>query len=181
MVNRENNKTLRCYSFLHVSRTVESHDPFALDSSSVDARPAEASIPSSGPHYGDNSDWWSQEHPVNLDNIEPKEREVSGSNFQILDITLNEQMLDNATRRLGRVETVQRGDASTGRLQACCVSADPNDKIYLIFEQDESAIPSTSLRPVGLGTVKTYVRHQNLFRGLWQQNRAFIWAYRLRK
>jgi hypothetical protein len=94
-------------------------------------------FPPSGPHHGDNSDWWSQEQSVNLDNIEPQEREVSGSNLQILGITLNEQMLDKAARRLGKVETIERGDASSGRLQACYASADPNDKIYLVFEQDE--------------------------------------------
>lgn len=85
-------------------------------------------FPPSGPHYGDNSDWWSQEYPVNLDNIEPQEREVSGSNFQILGITLDEQILDKATRRLGKVETVQRGDASRGDFRPVTCLPNPTRK-----------------------------------------------------
>jgi len=88
----------------------------------------------------DNSDWWSFSRGSDFEEgtqSRVQERELATSNFQVLGITLGENMHSNAARKLGKVTIVERGDASTGRSQACYTSAGAEDRVYLIFEQDE--------------------------------------------
>jgi hypothetical protein len=85
----------------------------------------------------DNSDWWSaSRNPDSDENIHAEKREFPKSNFQILGIDLRDTMFSKAAARLGTTTIIERGDASTGRSQACYVS--PGDKqVHLIFEQGE--------------------------------------------
>jgi hypothetical protein len=46
-------------------------------------------------------------------------------------------MFDRAAAKLGKATLVTRGDASTGRRQACYRSAGPTPNVYLIFEKAE--------------------------------------------
>ncbi len=86
----------------------------------------------------DNSDWWSGTRNSNSEeSIQPQERELAKTNFQVLEITLGETMFSVAARKLGKATIVERGDASTGRRQVCYASPDAQDKVHLIFEQDE--------------------------------------------
>src|SRR5579859_1552879 len=85
----------------------------------------------------DNSDWWSGSRAIESgENIKIQERELASSNFRILGIHLNEDMFKQAAAKLGPATIIQRGDAATGRAQACYVS-DQDTKIHLILEQDE--------------------------------------------
>jgi hypothetical protein len=86
----------------------------------------------------DSSDWWSllRENDNETD-IEPEKREFKASNFHILGIELAETMFSQANERLGAAPTIQRGDASSGRTQACYVSSPNEEQIHLIFEQGE--------------------------------------------
>src|SRR5215467_6799258 len=85
----------------------------------------------------DNSDWWSQNRTSEPDEVQPKEREFPGSAFRVLGVNLGEKMFSQASSRLGKATPVQRGDASTGRLQACYVSLGGQKNVHLIFEQGE--------------------------------------------
>ena len=85
----------------------------------------------------DNSDWWSESrNPDSGQEIRTQERELASSNFRIIGIDLNEDMFAQAAAKLGPTTIVERGDASTGRAQACYVS-DEDAKIHLIFDQGE--------------------------------------------
>ncbi len=87
---------------------------------------------------GDNSDWWSDYNaPESEATTNTQDREVSSSNFEILGIHLSEGMFTQAARKLGPAAIIERGDASTGRQQACYVSAQDGPKVRLIFEQGE--------------------------------------------
>jgi len=46
-------------------------------------------------------------------------------------------MFERAAAKLGISAIIERGDASTGRSQACYVSARDGAKVHLIFEQGE--------------------------------------------
>lgn len=59
------------------------------------------------------------------------------SSFRILGIGLNEKLFERAAAKLGSANIVQRGDASSGRSQACYVSVGDTDKVHLIFEEGE--------------------------------------------
>ena len=85
----------------------------------------------------DNSDWWSASRNTDSDeDIHTERREFTKSTFRILGIDLSETMFSKAAARLGAATTIERGDASTGRRQACYVS--PGDRqVHLIFEQGE--------------------------------------------
>lgn len=86
----------------------------------------------------DNSDWWSNSRsPEPGEEIKAEERELATSNFHVLGISLGDKMFDRATAKLGKTIIVERGDASTGRRQACYVSPSSEDKVHLIFEQGE--------------------------------------------
>jgi hypothetical protein len=87
----------------------------------------------------DNSDWWSGLRTVEVepDATEPQNRELPKSNFQILGVDLDENMFSQAAAKIGKPALVERGDAATGREQACYVSTQGARRIYLIFEQGE--------------------------------------------
>jgi hypothetical protein len=86
----------------------------------------------------DNSDWWSENRSLDSDeSIKTQEREFSKTNFQVLGVNLGEAMFSRAAAKLGKATTIERGDASTGRRQACYVSLGTHDKVHLIFEQGE--------------------------------------------
>jgi len=91
----------------------------------------------------DNSDWWSSLRTLDSDEgipnegIGPEAREFRPAVFTVLGILLGEKLFTRAAAVLGPVEQVQRGDAATGRIQACYVSPGNGEKIYLIFEQGE--------------------------------------------
>jgi|SRR5580658_4231904 hypothetical protein len=87
----------------------------------------------------DNSDWWSGSRSLESgEDIRIQERELTGSNFRIIGIDLNEDMFTQAAAKLGPTTIIQRGDAATGRAQACYVS-DDDAKVHLILEQGEVA------------------------------------------
>jgi hypothetical protein len=86
----------------------------------------------------DNSDWWSANRSPDSDNnIKPEKREFAAANFQILGIDLNDTMFSKAAAQLGTSTIIERGDASTGRHQACYVSSGDKQQVHLIFEQGE--------------------------------------------
>jgi hypothetical protein len=86
----------------------------------------------------DNSDWWSQLRGDDDEaDMKAETRQFKESNFRILGIDLSETMFSKANERLGLATTIQRGDASSGRTQACYVSSSNNEQIHLIFEQGE--------------------------------------------
>jgi hypothetical protein len=86
----------------------------------------------------DDSDWWSENRsPDSDESIKTQEREVARTNFQVLGVNLGETMFSRAAVKLGKATTIERGDASTGRRQACYASPGTQDKVHLIFEQGE--------------------------------------------
>jgi hypothetical protein len=66
-----------------------------------------------------------------------QDREISSANFRILGVELSPAMFKPIEEKFGSIHTVLRGDASSGRSQACYVSTDVKSKIHLIFEQGE--------------------------------------------
>jgi hypothetical protein len=88
--------------------------------------------------FPDNSDWWSDYNaPESEATTNTQAREVSSSNFEVLGIHLSEDMFTQAAAKLGPATIIERGDASTGRGQACYVSTEDGPKVHLIFEQGE--------------------------------------------
>jgi hypothetical protein len=86
----------------------------------------------------DNSDWWSASRSLDSDtSLRIREGEASELNFSVLGIKLDFDMFDGAAAEFGKATIVERGDAATGRQQACYVSADRANKIYIVFEQGE--------------------------------------------
>lgn len=86
----------------------------------------------------DNSDWWSTNRSSESGEENKTEaRELTASNFRVLGVSLGDKMFDRAAARLGRAKIVERGDASTGRRQACYMSLGGQEKAHLIFEQGE--------------------------------------------
>jgi len=86
----------------------------------------------------DNSDWWSDGKSDDSDeSIQTQERKLPDSDFRILAIQLGEETFSRAAVKLGKTTLVERGDAAGGRTQACYVSAEGPEKIYLVFEQGE--------------------------------------------
>jgi len=87
----------------------------------------------------DNSDWWSYTgRPESDEKIPEQNREPSAANLKILGLSLiKEDVLGAAAAKLGKASVVERGDASTGRSQACYTSLEEQGRIHLIFEQGE--------------------------------------------
>ena len=86
----------------------------------------------------DNSDWWSAYNAPESDaTANTQAREVSSSNFEVLGIHLADGMFSQAAAKLRAATIIERGDASTGRQQACYVSAQDGTKVHLIFERGE--------------------------------------------
>jgi hypothetical protein len=71
--------------------------------------------------------------------IRVQNREVAGANFKIVgvDLAARAEVLDQASRILGKVETVATGDASTALERACYRPKDENDNTRVIFERGE--------------------------------------------
>ena len=88
-------------------------------------------------HLGDNSDWWSTNQSTDDDPGPPQKRELAAADFKILGVELGEKMFAEAAAKLGEVDQIQRGDASTGRIQACYVAQNQGEKVHLIFERGE--------------------------------------------
>jgi len=88
--------------------------------------------------YPDNSDWWSGLNSSDSDEVvNIQERELPPTTFRVLGIGLSEEMFKRAAAKLGKTQIIERGDASTGRSQACYVSSQGSPKTFLIFEQGE--------------------------------------------
>jgi hypothetical protein len=85
----------------------------------------------------DDSDWWSMIRPESLDAVKTQRREAAGANFSVLGVDLRQDAIKGLARKLGKVDTVSRGDASTAREQACYRSADSAPSTYLIAEEGE--------------------------------------------
>lgn len=86
----------------------------------------------------DNSDWWSTNRsPDSGEETKTEARELPASNFRVVGISLGDTMFSRAAAKLGKATIVERGDASTGRRQACYVSSGGQDKVHLVFEQGE--------------------------------------------
>lgn len=86
---------------------------------------------------GDNSDWWSLGRSAAEPNLEPQKRISADSNFSVLGLALGDLQAGQLAAKLGKAAFVDRGDAATGRVQACYTSATGERKVYLIFEQGE--------------------------------------------
>ena len=102
--------------------------------------PLAAEIHQTGPagYRSDNSDWWSYtRRPETDDEAISQKRELPPSNFQILGFNLNDEIFARAAAKLGKAAVIDRGDASTGRSQACYSSPGKQSKTYLIFEKGE--------------------------------------------
>ncbi len=71
--------------------------------------------------------------------IRIQHREVAGANFQIagVDLTASPEVLEQAAKILGKVETAASGDASTWLEEACYRSSDEHDSTRLIFQRGE--------------------------------------------
>ena len=86
----------------------------------------------------ENSDWWSiRQRSDSEESIKTQERELARPNFQVLGVNLGETMISRAAAKLGKATVIERGDASTGRQQACYASPASQGKMYLIFEEGE--------------------------------------------
>ena len=83
----------------------------------------------------DHSDWWSinNEH-FHAPELKAQNKDIAPANFQIVGVTLGSHQFEKAAAKLGKAETVQRGDASTGREQVCYVSARAGRRVHLVFE-----------------------------------------------
>jgi hypothetical protein len=86
---------------------------------------------------GDDSDWWSTNRNVSTETLLSLRKEIAPSNFEILGVVLDDDVLKHAAKVFGPATTVQRGDAATGREQACYSSLGKGSKVHLVFEQDE--------------------------------------------
>lgn len=87
------------------------------------------------PH--DDSDWWSITGSQDKGKIlKAQNREIASANFRILGVDLREDAVARLGKKLGKTPIVNRGDASTGRTQACyCSSSKP--PTLLIAEEGE--------------------------------------------
>jgi hypothetical protein len=92
-------------------------------------------------HYtrGDDSDWWSSVAVFNdIDLAAPRthtqHRELAASTMSIAGIKLGLGVIAEAQAKFGHAALVSRGDAATGRAQACYLTADSGT--YLIFEEE---------------------------------------------
>lgn len=92
-------------------------------------------------HYtrGDDSDWWSSVAAFNdIDLSAPRThtqyRELAASTLSIAGIKLGFGEIAEAQAKFGKATVVSRGDAATGRAQACYLTADLST--HLVFEEE---------------------------------------------
>jgi hypothetical protein len=85
----------------------------------------------------DNSDWWSITGSTDdVGEMKTQDRELPRANFHVLGVDLSEYAVTRIQKRLGQTPIISRGDASTGREQACYRSS-PEPATYLIAEEGE--------------------------------------------
>jgi hypothetical protein len=90
----------------------------------------------------DHSDWWSILNENSRGpNIKPSGMDLDARDFEIAKLHLGRIGFDVIETELGRTAHISRGDASTGREQACFRSANDREPVYLIFEfgEDQSS------------------------------------------
>ena len=120
---------------LEIKRFLASASLFLWLSSQLGAPPSQT-IPTV--RLDDNPDSWSDtQGPAENEELKPENRELPTANYEILGIDLGEDLFARAAAKIGKATTIQRGDASTGREQACYVSPDPRHRVLLIFERQE--------------------------------------------
>jgi len=88
----------------------------------------------------DSSDWWSiNREDSRSPNVKPSNHELQSNNFSLAGITLGKGGVEAITDKLGQAPEIERGDASTGRLQLCYTSA-ARSAVHVVFEfgEDES-------------------------------------------
>jgi hypothetical protein len=88
----------------------------------------------------DHSDWWS----INNENfhsppVKPRSGVLDQGIFRIAKLDLEGIKFDKIERTLGTTTHISKGDASTGREQACYRSANEAASVYLIFEFGEDS------------------------------------------
>ncbi len=89
-------------------------------------------------HLYDNSDWWSINRGTDSGEDLPVQKgELLPGTLRILGITLDENVFAQTEPKLGKAALIERGDASTGRQQACYKSAGTPADVYLVFERAE--------------------------------------------
>ena len=88
-------------------------------------------------HIEDNSDWWSVANAApTAQKATPQKRKISDKNFEVMSVTLGEDMFSEAGTEFGSVRPVIRGGTASFREQACY--ALPASE-YLIFEHTEAS------------------------------------------
>jgi hypothetical protein len=86
----------------------------------------------------DKSDWWSLlNENAPEPNIKAGNKPLAKNNFRILGLTVGTQFEEIAAK-LGKTQSLQRGDASSGREQVCYVSANSRKTVHVIFEFGEA-------------------------------------------
>jgi hypothetical protein len=110
-----------------------------------------------GVRLEDNSDWWSIIRQDSWgEGIKPSNQAIDEANFRILGIELGGQFEEIATK-LGKAQSIERGDAATGREQVCYVSDDASIPVQLIFEFGEDQRSFTYLRVERAGRATGFV------------------------
>jgi len=96
-------------------------------------------------------------------------REIAGTNFQVagVDLAARAEVLEQAARTLGRVETKATGDAADFLEEACYRPMEENDRTRLIFQRGEVS-PSfvLSSEPTGWKWKTPCKRSPKITRGL---------------
>jgi hypothetical protein len=87
----------------------------------------------------DDSDWWSTLAEFNNTDLfapqtHTQHRELDASTLQVATIKVDLGEIARAQAKLGRATIVSRGDAASGRTQACYVASDSDT--HLVFEED---------------------------------------------
>src|SRR6267378_237574 len=85
----------------------------------------------------DKSDWWSLLNENTPEpNLKARTKVLADTNFTILGLAAGTQF-DEIAAKLGKAQSVQRGDASSGREQVCYASANSTETVHVIFEFGE--------------------------------------------
>ncbi len=90
-------------------------------------------------YMNDNSDWWSRTRAFAFDDQKTviHNHEPGSANFEILGLRLDSDLFGKAAAKLGKAAIIERGDAATGRSQACYTSIGAAPMVHLIFENGE--------------------------------------------
>ncbi len=89
----------------------------------------------------DNSDWWSlirrEAVPTEIPTIQRSNKPIDEANFRIAGISIAENQFAELTKKFGKADEIERGDAASGRHQVCYRSVDGARPVHLIFEFGE--------------------------------------------